>query len=196
MKRRNLLLGGTVLLSPWLLAACSRDETRPAEAALPPPPADPQAAYQLAAGGSGFTVGQMMAAHAVQVFFDPLCPHCATLWEASKPLFGRIKMVWMPVGLLSPASVGHGAAILAAPQPAEAMDRHAVLVREKRAQQGETSSDEAVRTRVQNNTELLRRLGADSVPALYFRNAATGAFGMHAGGMGTEELRRLLGLGA
>ena len=31
----------------------------------------------VAAEGKGFTVGAMMAANPVYVFFDPQCPHCA-----------------------------------------------------------------------------------------------------------------------
>lgn len=193
MKRRTLLLSGSAaLIAPWL-AACSRDETGQAAAPAAPPP-DPQAAYQLAASGSGFTVGQMLAADPVYVFFDAQCPHCASLWESSKPLLGRLKMVWMPIGLLGPDSVVHGAAILGDAQPAAAMDRHAALLREKRLQEGDTSAaNEAQRAKVETNTALFRRLGADSVPMLYFRNAASGQFGARAGGMSTDELRQLVG---
>ena len=39
----------------------------------------------IAAQAKGFTVGSMMSAATVYVFFDAQCPHCGHLWEASLP---------------------------------------------------------------------------------------------------------------
>ena len=193
MNRRSLLLSSAALLAPFL-SACSRDETKPS-AATPDTPPDPQTAYELAATGQGFTVGQMMAANPVYVFFDTQCPHCANLWEAAKPLLGRVKMVWMPVRLLSQASQDNGAAILGAPDPVAAMDRHEALVLAKSAEAMASmgNADKASVEKVQANTELFRRLGAESVPQLYFRHLRSGQYARHAGGLTTEQLQQLIG---
>ncbi|MDO9195767.1 MAG: DsbC family protein, partial [Rhodoferax sp.] len=62
-------------------------------------PAQPYEA--VASQGKGFTVGSMMSAHAVYVLFDPQCPHCGHLWEASVPLHSKVKFVWIPVAIMN-----------------------------------------------------------------------------------------------
>ena len=126
LSRRPLVLGaGGALLAA--LAGCSKDVEKPdaTPAAAAAPGAAPTAAaadparqnYEAASRGTGFTVGQPMAARSVLVFFDPQCPHCATLWLASKPLHDRIRMVWMPVAFIRPISGPQGALLLAAATP-------------------------------------------------------------------------------
>jgi thiol:disulfide interchange protein DsbG len=69
--RRRFVLQST-------LAACGDKAGAPAPAA---PAAKPgaKASYDLATQGHGFATGALMAANTVYVFFDPTCPHCATL---------------------------------------------------------------------------------------------------------------------
>ncbi len=155
-----------------------------------------QRAYDLAAGAPGhFSVGALMAANTVYVFFDPNCPHCAELWNAAKPLAGKLKMVWIPVALLGKTSAPLGATLLSAPDPAAAMAEHE---RSLLARQGgipinaDASGD--VLAKVQANTELFQRLKADSVPLIVFRNARTGEQGQHAGSLTTAELAALVGV--
>ncbi|RZL11309.1 MAG: DsbC family protein [Rubrivivax sp.] len=155
-----------------------------------------QQAYELAAGAPGsFSVGALMAAHIAYVFFDPNCPHCAELWNASKPLAGKLKMVWIPVALLGKTSAPLGATLLSAPDPAAAMAEHE---RSLLARQGgivaNTAASGDVLAKVQANTELFQRLKADSVPLIVFRNARTGAHGQHAGSLATAELAALVGV--
>lgn len=194
MKRRSLLLSGAALLVPFL-PACSDDKPGAAAPAAPAP-TDPQSAYQLAATGHGFVIGQMLAADTVYVFFDAQCPHCATLWAASKPALGRIKMSWMPIGLLGASSIGYGAAILGADNPAAAMDRNeAMLLARKMDPAVAQAADADARAKVEANTEIFRRLGADSVPLIYYRNARSGQYGSRTGGgLSTDELLQLLGV--
>ena len=59
---------------------------------------------------AGFTVGPMMVAKTVYVFFDPQCPHCGRLWEASKPIADKLRMVWIPVAILNQNSAPQGTA--------------------------------------------------------------------------------------
>ena len=100
--RRPLVLAlGALSLAP--LAACSKKEEEaaaPAAASARKP--NGIEAYAVAQKGHGFTIGALMAASTVYVFFDTTCPHCAELWGASQPLLNRLKMVWMPIGLLRP----------------------------------------------------------------------------------------------
>ena len=126
LRRRPLVLSLAALaLAP--LAACSKkeDEAEPPRAARKPSGIE---AYAIAQRGHGFTVGAVMAANTVYVFFDTTCPHCAELWTASQPLLNRLKMVWMPIGLLRPQSGPQGATILAAPDPAKAMTENETSV--------------------------------------------------------------------
>jgi len=189
--RRRLMLGAAASLA---LAACSKNNEGP----TPTPEAkvaDADEALRLAQGGKGFTVGSVMAANTVYVFFDTTCPHCAHLWEASQPLLGKLKMVWMPLGLLRPQSGPQGATILAAADPAAAMSEN-----EKSMLAGgggitaSTSLDDAVLAKVKTNTDIFRRLGAESVPLVLFRNAKTGNAVRFEGAMSTEQLAASVGI--
>jgi thiol:disulfide interchange protein DsbG len=53
--------------------------------------------------------------------------------------------------------------------------------------------DEAQLAKVKANTDLLQKLGADSVPFIVYRNAKSGVYGSHTGGMSTEQLAEMVG---
>ncbi|NCP39371.1 MAG: DsbC family protein, partial [Rhodoferax sp.] len=96
MKVAALSLALTALLT---LAACSKPDT-PASAPAAPAPttAVTTSSYDAAASkGKGFSVGALMSAQTVYVIFEPQCPHCGRLWQASLPLHNKVKFVWMPV---------------------------------------------------------------------------------------------------
>jgi thiol:disulfide interchange protein DsbG len=177
-----------------VLAACDKNSGASAPAA-DAKPMDADESLRLAQTGKGFTVGSVMAANTVYVFFDTTCPHCAHLWEASQPLLGKLKMVWMPLGLLRPQSGPQGATILAAADPAAKMSEN-----EKSMLGGgggitaSTSLDETVLAKVQGNTDIFRRLGAESVPLVLFRNAKTGNAVRFEGSMTTEQLAAAVGI--
>jgi thiol:disulfide interchange protein DsbG len=205
VKRRRFTLLSTSLLASTLLAACG---DHPAQAGTPPasapsasssgvaaPHSAAQQAYELAAQGHGFSVGPLMAANTVYVFFDTTCPHCAHLWEAAKPLQGRLKVVWMPVGFLRPASLTQGATILAAPDPVAAMSLNET--RMLAHQDGIPVPAElpaSALAQVKANTALLEKLRVDSVPLVLWRNARTGEYGMQTGAMSTATLTAMVGL--
>jgi thiol:disulfide interchange protein DsbG len=196
MNRRRLVFTPVALAFAAGLAACS-DQNKPAEAAAKAPAAKPSAseAYDLAKQGSGFTIGAMMAANTVYVFFDPACPHCAQLWMSAKPLLSKLKMVWMPIGLLGKSSLAQGATILAAPDPVAAMDQNEISVIERKGGiTASTNLGEDVQGKVKANTELFHKLGAESVPFLVFRNAKNGTFGQHAGAVPTDQLAAMVGV--
>lgn len=190
MHRRHLLCLAA------LLAACSKnDAAAPAAAAPAGKPATAADAYALAATGHGFTVGSMMAANTVYVFFDTTCPHCAELWKSSQPLLNRLKIVWMPLGLLRPQSGPQGATILMAKDPVAAMNENEVSVLARGG--GITASPnipDEVMAKVKANTEIFNQLGANSVPLIVYRNARSGQAGQHAGAVDTNGLAQLVGL--
>lgn len=195
MQRRDVLLTSLATLA---LAACSKNDA-PANASPTggpaAPPVNAQTAYAQASKGSGFAIGQMMAADPVLVFFDPQCPHCAELWKASQPLLSKIRMVWMPVGFLRGASEAQGATILGAPEPAVTMAAHEALLSSRQGGLTVNGTPPAENlAKVKANTELLNKLGADSVPYILYRNRQSGAYGTHAGALQTEQLAALVGL--
>ncbi len=198
MKLRLLAL--PLLTSLALISACSQEPSTgapgaPVGAADTTPIATPQALEVLGAQGKGFTAGALMSANPVYVLFDPQCPHCSHLWEASLPLHSKVKFVWLPVSLLNAKSTPQGAAIMTAPNPVEAMTAHEKSLL---AGQGGTSASASIAPEVEAvikaNTTLFDRLGATSVPYVVAKNQRTGAVVTNAGSLSTEALGNLLGL--
>ena len=140
--------------------------------------------------------GSVVAANQVLVFFDPQCPHCAALWTSSQPLLRKLKMVWMPVGILRPQSTPQGALLLSAKDPAATMTEHETLLSNRKGGLPVPDKvDDAQVAKVKANTDLLQKLGADSVPFILYKNAKTGVYGSHAGGVSTEQLAQMVGVG-
>lgn len=173
------------------LTACSRED---AGADKSPPMAAAQALDMLATEGKGFTVGTTVAARTVYVLFDPQCPHCGHLWEASQPLLNKARFIWLPVAFISPKSLPQGAALLQSAQPWETMTAHekALLDGSGGISASATVPDD-IRAAIERNTQLLGRLGADSVPLIVTRSLV-GQPVLHAGSMETAALAVLLGL--
>ncbi len=176
-----------------LMGGCSPQD---AANSTPSTVAKPARPYEAAAEqGKGFTVGAMMSAKAVYVFFDPQCPHCSHLWEASVPLQGKVKFVWVPVALMNPKSASQGAALLGASDAAALMSTH------EKSLLGGTGGIPAsanpppeLAQAIKDNTALFNRLGAESVPYLLARHVSTGEVVTHSGAMDTVALGKLLGV--
>lgn len=194
MKRRDFALRTLPAIAAFGLVACGQEAAQAAPAG-PTPTAVAQDAYQLAAGGHGFTTGPVMAANTVYVFFDTTCPHCAHLWQAAKPLVGKLKIVWMPVGYLRPQSTTQGATILSAANPSDKMEENekSVLARGPGLTPSATLSPEVL-AQIKANTDILTKLNSEAVPVIVFRNAKTGAFGKVEGALETEQLSSMVGL--
>lgn len=209
MIRRKLLACGSVFTLAGLLG-CSKEDAAAAASKTPVATASaaaaeaapasssavaPDKALELAATGSGFTIGPMMAAHTLYIFFDPQCPHCAELWNSVAQVGSRFKSVWMPVAFLAKISLQQGAAILSAADPSAVMVEHERLLMERKGGFDASKAPppaEAV-AKVAANTELLKKLGADSVPMLYFKHQRTGKPTSHSGSMPPAQLLELLG---
>ena len=186
------------------LAACSKPDTPAAPAAPAAPVAAPVAAAKpaqpyeaVAAQGKGFTVGAVMAANTVYVLFDPQCPHCGQLWEASLPLHSKAKFVWIPVAIMNGKSAPQGAALLTAGNPTEAMSAHEKsILSGSGGMSASASIPPEVEQTIKANTALFTSLGADSVPYILAKNASTGQIVTRGGALATAALAEFLGLAA
>lgn len=188
MNRRQFTLLSTTLA--WGSLATVAQAQTPPEMKV-----SAEEAYKLATGGQGFTVGPMMAANTVYVFFDTTCPHCAHLWESSAPLRNKIKMVWMPVGFLRPISAKQGATILSAADPMAAMtlNETRLMNRQGGIAVADNLSDAAL-AKVKTNTTIFEKIGSTSVPVVLFRNARSGTYAAHAGSAETAQLAAMFGI--
>ncbi|OIN93073.1 MAG: hypothetical protein AUJ20_05375 [Comamonadaceae bacterium CG1_02_60_18] len=181
------------------LAACSKQQEAATPAASPAPavaPAAPSASiYDTVANtGKGFTVGAMMSAQTVYVIFEPTCPHCGKLWQASLPLQSKVKFVWLPVSF-SAKSLPQAAALMTAPNPVETMSAHeASLLSGKGGLIAPDNVSAELRQAIKTNGQLLTALGADSVPFLLAKHRQTGQIVTFNGAMETAQLAQLLGI--
>lgn len=178
-----------------LLGACSKQDA-PATPAAPATAAITTSSYdKVVATGKGFAVGALMSAKAVYVLFDPQCPHCGHLWQASLPLHDKVKFIWVPIAFNSGKSLSQAAALLSAANPIEAMSAHEQSLLAGTGGMAASSSppDELVQA-VKNNTQLLNSLGVDSVPFILAINRRTGDIVSNNGAMDTGALAKLLGV--
>ena len=176
------------------LVACSKQDT-----ASPPAAATavaPGASYEtIASQGKGFTAGAMMSTQTAYVLFDPQCPHCGTLWNASLPLQSKMKFVWVPVSLMNAKSTPQGAALLTAANPVQAMTAHETsLLAGGSGMSAPSSMTPESEAAIKSNTLLFNSLGATSVPYIVARNARTGEVVTNSGALPTPALAAFLGI--
>lgn len=197
MKLTSLAVAAALVLS---VAACSKTETPDTSATKTPSAASTTAQtgsnYDLvAAKGKGFAVGAMMSAQPVYVLFDPQCPHCGRLWQASLPLHSKVKFVWIPISFSAGKSLPQGAALLSATNPAEAMTAHEQsLLSGAGGISASADVPDELKQAINNNTQLLNQLGVDSVPFLLGKHRKTGEIVSYNGAMETAALANLLGV--
>lgn len=196
--QRRTLLARTVCAAAALAAFAACSERTTAQAAPTATSANQRGSaqsYAAAAKGHGFTVGPLMAANTVYVFFDTACPHCAHLWQNSQPLLHKIKMVWMPVGVMRRQSALQGATILQSANPAAAMtESEGLLLAGKGGIQPAADLKPEVLDQIKRNTELFSQLGEGSVPLVLLRNSKSGEYVQFSGATSTEQLAAMIGL--
>ena len=182
------------------LGACSKPGEAPAPTAnaavAPAPVAVTTSVYDTVANtGKGFTVGSMMSAQPVYVLFEPQCPHCGHLWEASLALHGKVKFVWLPVAFNQGKSLAQAATLLSATDPLATMTEHEKLLLSGKG--GITAIDSVspeLAQAIKTNTNLMTTLGIDSVPFVLGKNRRTGEIVSNSGAMHTPALAQLLGV--
>lgn len=193
MNKPQLL--AAVLAAAALLSACGKQEAPSASSGAPAAQTSQAVTLEaIQSEAQGFTVGTPMSVRTVYVFFDAECPHCGALWYAAKPLKSQARFVWIPVRLLADSSETQGAAILAAKDPAAAMDEHEASMMDKKGgikPQGDVSAQRAA---IKKNTALFNKFAFNSVPVLVTKNAQSGAVVTHEGAMPTAELAAFLGV--
>lgn len=187
------LLPASLIAASLLLAACNQ---APSTGVTAKTASTPVSISAIATEAKGFEVGAQMSAHTVYVFFDAQCPHCGALWNAAKPLKSQAKFVWIPVGLLNPASTAQGATLLAAKDPVAAMEAHEASFLAKQGGIAVGSGLDAQKAAITKNTELMNRFGFASIPSIVGTHAQTGALVTQEGSMSTAALAALLGLQA
>jgi len=184
-----LALLGALLLS---LSACSKNDTptTPAVTGI-----TAQSLDMVASSAKGFTVGAVMSAQTVYVLFDPQCPHCGHLWQASVPLHNQVKFVWVPVAFNPGKSLAQAAALLTASNPTEAMTAHEQsLLAGKGGMDASSSVSSDMEAAIKRNTALLGSMGVDSVPFLIAKLRTSGQVVSHNGALDTAALAALLGI--
>lgn len=191
------LLASLLVIATLLVSACSQQDSSKSE------PAPAKAAKQaisletIAAQAKGFTVGSMMSANTVYVFFDAQCPHCGHLWEASLPFQKKVKFVWIPVGWINASSVAQGAALLTATNPGALMSEHeASLLAKKGGISAPSSIPPEIEQAIKANTQLLGSFGAEAVPFIVARDLKSGQTVSRDGAMSTQALASFLGIEA
>lgn len=191
------LLASLLVIATLLVSACSQQDSSKSE------PAPAKAAKQaisletIAAQAKGFTVGSMMSANTVYVFFDAQCPHCGHLWEASLPFQKKVKFVWIPVGWINASSVAQGAALLTATNPGALMSEHeASLLAKKGGISAPSSIPPEIEQAIKANTQLLGSFGAEAVPYIVARDLKSGQTVSRDGAMSTQALAGFLGIEA
>ncbi len=201
MNRQRFLLAG-LSAAVLGLSACSKNESQ-STASTPAGSAGGDKARRtisleiVSREAKGFTAGSMMSAIVAYVFFDPQCPHCGALWNASLPLQKKVRFVWIPVGLLNPTSSAQGATLLSAPDPAKAMGEHEASLLAKQGGIGTSSGvTEEAKKAVAANTALFNNLGLEGVPFTIVKNARTGQEVTGGGSMETARLAELIGVDA
>ena len=180
------------------VAGCSKPGEAPATtaAAAVAPVAVSASSYDTVANtGKGFTVGSMMSAQPVYVLFEPQCPHCGHLWQASLPLQGKVKFVWIPLAFNQGKSLAQAVTLMSSSTPLETMTEHEKALLSGNvgitAMGGITAEQEQA---IKTNTQLLTTLGQDSVPFILAKNRLTGEIVSHSGAMETADLAKLIGV--
>jgi thiol:disulfide interchange protein DsbG len=187
----NRLLLATLTLAILILGGCSKQET----GAQAPAGKREVTVQAVAADAKGFTVGALMSAHTVYVFFDPQCPHCGHLWQASTPLHKKVKFVWIPVAWINASSLSQGAALMTAANPSALMTEHeASLLAGQGGIAASASVSSEVEQSIKANTKLLNSLGAESVPFVVVKNAVTGQTITKDGAQTTAALAEMIGV--
>ena len=191
----NRLLTTLLTCTALLMGACSQKDSPSADTSKP---AKQEVSVEaVAAQAKGFTVGAFMSAHTVYVFFDPQCPHCGHLWQASIPLHKKMKFVWIPVALMNASSLPQGSALLTAANPMESMTEHETsLLSGKGGISAAASITPEIEKSIKANTALLNSFGAESVPFVVAKNARTGQTVSRSGAMATAALAEWMGLDA
>lgn len=188
------LIPSALIFTSLMLSGCSDSSVKDSTESTKTSANTSVSMAAMAEEATGFMVGSQMSARTVYIFFDAQCAHCGVLWNTAKPLRSQAKFVWIPVGLINQSSTSQGATLLAAPDPAAAMDLHEVSFLGKQGGISASGNLDAHKDSVGKNTKLMARFGFTSVPTIIGTHAQTGALVTQEGSMSTAALANQLGL--
>ena len=133
-------------------------------------PAQKMAASVLADIHQASWIAEGKGPHVAYVFFDPNCPYCHKLYEATRDEVkaGKLQLRWIPVGILLPTSHGKAVAMLGAKDPLKAFYKN-----EDGYTMGDGGIDEDLGTpevekKLSANEALLARTQLGAVPLMLF----------------------------
>ncbi|MBV4537080.1 MULTISPECIES: thiol:disulfide interchange protein DsbG [Pseudomonas] len=137
--------------------------------------------------------GKPDAPRTVYLFSDPNCPYCNMFWQQARPWVesGKVQLRHIMVGIIREDSPGKSAALLAAKDPAKALQQH--------EKAGKASSlkaldkiPENVQKQLDSNLALMEELGLAATPAIFYLDEQ-GRLQSQQGAPRPETLGKILG---
>jgi len=160
-------LRSNVVQRLWMVLAVVLLSTGSAQAENP---AQKMAASVLADIHQASWIAEGKGPHVAYVFFDPNCPYCHKLYEATRSQVkaGKLELRWIPVGILLPTSHGKAVAMLGAKEPLKAFYEN-----EDKYTMGDGGIEEdlgtpAIEKMLGANEALLARTQLGAVPLMLF----------------------------
>ena len=137
--------------------------------------------------------GKVDAPRIVYLFSDPNCPYCNMFWEQARPWVesGKVQLRHIMVGIIREDSPGKSAALLAAKDPAKALQTHEKAGKASTLKALE-SVPEAVQKKLEGNQALMEELGLAATPAIFYQDEK-GQLQSQQGAPRPEMLGRILG---
>ncbi|MGH8397518.1 MAG: thiol:disulfide interchange protein DsbG [Gammaproteobacteria bacterium] len=147
-----------------------KDLTNAAFSAATMPKLDPALWGQLARS-TWFAEGTAKPERVVYMFTDTECPYCHKLWLAVQPYLrqGKVQMRNILVAVIAPASLGRGAAVLIAKDPASTMRKHELAFGHSPIKPL-ASVDQTTRAKFEANKNLMISIGAFGTPVTLYKD--------------------------
>ncbi|PCR95283.1 thiol:disulfide interchange protein DsbG [Pseudomonas fluorescens] len=137
--------------------------------------------------------GNKDAPRTVYLFSDPNCPYCNMFWEQARPWVkaGKVQLRHIMVGIIREDSPAKSAALLAAKDPAKALEEH------EKAGTASTlkalkNIPAAVQTKLAANMQLMEDLELQATPAIFYMDDK-GELQQQQGAPTPDKLAKILG---
>ena len=137
--------------------------------------------------------GDKNAPRTVYLFSDPNCPYCNMFWEQARPWVkaGKVQLRHIMVGIIREDSPGKSAALLAAKDPAKALQAHEKAGKASKLKALE-QVPEAVQQKLAANMALMEEMGLQATPAIFYQDEQ-GNLQSQQGAPRPEMLGKILG---
>ncbi|MGE7991996.1 thiol:disulfide interchange protein DsbG [Pseudomonas sp. NPDC089554] len=137
--------------------------------------------------------GKADAPRTLYVFSDPNCPYCNMFWQQARPWVdaGKVQLRHIMVGIIRPDSPGKSAALLAAKDPAKALEQHEKAGKASTLKALE-SIPAAVQKKLDANQALMEQMGLGATPAIFYLDEQ-GQLQSQQGAPRPEMLGKILG---